>query len=195
MTRRFIVGVSGASGMIYTVRLLQVLRGLKAEVHLILTRAAEKVLGNEGPLTVSQLKALASHCYDPEDLEAPIASGDFSHEGMVVAPCSMKTLAGIASGYSQNLLLRAADVALKEGRKLILVPRETPLNPIHLENMLKLARLGVVILPAMPAFYHKPENLSQLADFIVGKILDQLGVEHRLYRKWRQPSNLKGRKI
>jgi 4-hydroxy-3-polyprenylbenzoate decarboxylase len=132
---------------------------------------------------------LVSFYYDIDDLSAPLAGGGFNCMGMVVAPCSMKTLAGIASGYTQNLLLRAADVTLKEGRKLVVVPRETPLNIIHLENMLKLARAGAVILPAMPAFYHKPKTINDLANHIVGKILEAFNLEHSLYRKWKADYN------
>lgn len=179
------MGVSGASGIIYTLRLLQTLRELKAETHLVMTRAAEKVAKAEANLKPEALRRLASYSYGQNRLEAPLASGDFHHDGMVVVPCSTKTLAGIAHGYSQNLLLRAAEVALKEGRTLILVVRETPLNLIHLKNMLAAAEAGAVILPACPAFYHKPKNLEQLADFVVGKILDLLRIPHNLYERWR----------
>ncbi|MHC1586713.1 MAG: UbiX family flavin prenyltransferase [Candidatus Hecatellaceae archaeon] len=182
--KRVIVGISGASGILYSVRLLQALRKLKVETHLVVTRAAEKVIRAEAEVKLETLKRMASRSYEPEDLEAPIASGDFTHDGMVVVPCSMKTLAGIAHGYSQNLLLRAADVCLKEGKPLILVVRETPLSLVHLRNLVAAAEAGATILPACPAFYHKPKSLEQLADFIVGKILDQLGLPHRLYKKW-----------
>lgn len=182
--RRLIVGISGASGTIYGLRLLEVLRELKIETHLIMTKTAEEIVELESWLKADEVKRLADQCYDVDDLSAPIASGSFQWEGMVVIPCSMKTLAGIACGYSQNLLLRTADVTLKEGRKLVLVPRETPLNSIHLENMLKLAKAGVVILPAAPAFYHKPKSVSDLVNYIVGKVLDIFQIEHQLYRRW-----------
>ncbi|RLI14822.1 MAG: aromatic acid decarboxylase [Candidatus Hecatellales archaeon] len=182
--KKIIVGVSGASGIIYAVRLLQALKALKAETHLVMTKAAEKVVRAEAGLKPEALRRLASRSYMPDQLDAPLASGDFQHDGMVVAPCSTKTLAGIAHGYSQNLLLRAAEVSLKEGRPLILVVRETPLTLIHLKNMVAAAEAGVTILPACPAFYHKPKTLEALADFVVGKILDKLSLPHSLYERW-----------
>jgi 4-hydroxy-3-polyprenylbenzoate decarboxylase len=130
------------------------------------------------------LQKLATHVYDVDDWTAPIVSGSFKTDGMVIVPCSMKTLAGIASGFAENVILRAADVTLKEKRKLILVPRETPLNNIHLRNMLYLAKQGAVILPSMPAYYHKPKKMIGLVDFIVGRILDVLEIDHDLYKRW-----------
>lgn len=182
---KLIVGISGASGAIYGVRLLQELKEKKIETHLIISSAAEQTIKIETEMTVGQLEDLSTAHYNINDLQAPIASGDFKADGMVIIPCSMKTLAGIASGYSDNLLLRAADVTLKEGRQLVLVPRETPLSPIHLENMLKLSKLGVTMLVAAPAFYHKPRNVNDLADYIVGKVLDSFNIEHKLYEKWK----------
>jgi 4-hydroxy-3-polyprenylbenzoate decarboxylase len=123
-------------------------------------------------------------CYNEKDMDAPFTSGSFKTDAMVIVPCSMKTLAAIASGFSGNLITRSADVMIKEKRKLILVPRETPLSPIHLGNMLKLSRLGVTILPAMPGFYHKPKGLGDIIDFVVGKILDSLNIENELYQRW-----------
>ena len=181
---RLIVGLSGASGIIYGIRLLQTLRKLKVETHLVVTRSAEILIRTETGLKLEEVKRLASRSYEPEDLAAPIASGDFGADGMVVAPCSMKTLAGIAHGYSQNLLLRAADVTIKERKPLVLVVRETPLSLVHLRNMVSAAEAGATILPACPAFHHKPETIDQLVDFVVGKILDQFGISHRLYRRW-----------
>jgi 4-hydroxy-3-polyprenylbenzoate decarboxylase len=182
--QRLIIGISGASGTVYGLRLLEILHKLRMETHLVMTKTAEEVIEIENGVAIGEIKRLATYCYDINDLTAPIASGDFQSEGMVIAPCSMKTLAGVANGYSQNLLLRAADVTLKERRRLVLVPRETPLNSIHLENMLKLARIGVTILPAMPAFYHKPKSIDDLVNHIVGKILDVFGIEHQLYKRW-----------
>lgn len=182
---QIIVGVSGASGTVYAVRLLEVLRDLNVKTHLVVTRTAEKMIELETDLTKKELIALATYHYEVDDLTAAISSGSFKTDGMVVVPCSMKTLAGIASGYSSNLLLRAADVTLKERRPLVLVPRETPMNLIHLENMFKAAQAGAVVLPAMPGFYHKPKSIDDLVNHVVGKILDVLNLEHKLYKRWK----------
>ncbi|MEM2738325.1 MAG: UbiX family flavin prenyltransferase [Candidatus Bathyarchaeia archaeon] len=182
---RLIVGLSGASGIAYGIRLLQVLRNKNITTDLILTETASKIIELETPMKVTDVVNLATYVHDIKNLAAPIASGGLRINGMVIIPCSMKTLAGIAHGYTDNLLLRAADVILKEKRPLIIVPRETPLNVLHLENMLKLAKIGVVILPAMPAFYHKPKTIGDLIDHIVGKVLDALQIEHELYEKWK----------
>ena len=183
---RLIIGISGASGAAYSERLLRELKNIKdVETYLIITKTAEKIIEAEG-LIINDIVALANHYYDSEDLMSPITSGSFKVDGMVVIPCSMKTLAGISNGYSDNLLLRAADVIIKEGKRLILVPRETPLNIIHLENMLKLARIGVTILAAMPAFYYKPKTADDLVAFIVGKVLELLERKHCLYTKWKE---------
>jgi len=183
---RLIVGVSGSSGIIYGIRLLEVLSERNdIEVYLIITRAAELILREESSRLKENLDKLADHTYEPDEMDAPIASGSFPIDCMVVVPCSMKTLAGISSGYSENLLLRAADVTIKENRPLIIVPRETPLNPIHLENMLKLSRLGVTVLPAIPAFYHNPTSVEEVVDYVVGKILDVLRIEHSLFERWK----------
>lgn len=180
---RLIVAVTGASGVIYGKRLLEVLREKDVEIHLIVSEAARRVVRHElGDELV--LHSLAHKVYEPWDLDAPITSGSFQVKGMVIVPASMRTIAAISHGYGDNLITRAADVQLKERRPLILVPRETPLNTIHLENMTRLSRLGACILPAMPAFYHKPESIGKLVDFIVGKILDQLGIDHSLYLRW-----------
>jgi len=181
---RLIVAITGASGAIYGKRLLEVLRNKKIENHLVISEAAEKVIEHELEITKEDLEKLATHAYDEDDLAAPIVSGSFKTDGMVIIPCSMKTLAGISHGYSNNLILRAADVTLKEKRKLVLVPRETPLNIIHLRNMLNLAKQNVVILPAMPAYYHKPKSVDSLADYVVGKVLDILEIEHDLFKRW-----------
>ena len=175
---QIIIGISGASGIIYAVRLLKILRDLNVETHLVITRASEKVIEFETDRTKSEITTLATHYYDVDDLTSPISSGSFKTDGMVVVPCSMKTLAGIATGYSSNLLLRAADVTLKERRPLVLVPRETPLSVIHLENMYKVARAGSIVLPAMPGFYHKPKCIDDLVNDIVGKILDVFNLKH-----------------
>jgi len=185
-TRRLIVGISGSSAPIYGVRLLEVLRTIPGvETHLVLTRAAETTLRLELPeWTPDRVRALAHKSHDPEDLAAPISSGSFLTLGMVVAPCSMKTLANIATGGGGDLLCRAADVALKERRRLVLVPRETPLHLGHLRNMVAVTEAGGVVLPPIPAFYHKPKGVEELVDHTVGKALDLLGIEHDLFRRW-----------
>lgn len=179
-----IVGISGASGVVYGIRLLEALKTIGVETHLVMSEWAEKILALETDYEPSYVRGLAAVTYDNRDLAAPVSSGSFLTAGMVIAPCSMKTLAGIASGYAQTLLERAADVTIKEGRKLVLMPRETPLSPIHLENMLKLARIGVVIAPPAPAFYIKPHNIQELVDQQVGKVLDQFGFQHSVSKRW-----------
>lgn len=181
---RLIVAITGASGVVYGKRLLEVLKEKKVETYLIVSKAAERVIEHELEMNKRDLEKLASHIYDVNDLTAPIVSGSFKTDGIIVIPCSMKTLAGIAHGYSDNLILRAADVMLKEKRKLILVPRETPLSVVHLRNMLDLARQGVSIVPATPAYYHRPEKIEDIIDFIVGKVLDLLEIEHELFKRW-----------
>ncbi len=181
---RLTVAITGASGVVYGKRLLKVLREKNVETHLIISKAAEKVIKHELGMTKEDVEKLADHFYDVDDWSAPIVSGSFKTDGMIIIPCSMKTLAGIAHGYSDNLVLRAADVTLKEKRRLILVPRETPLNVVHLRNMLALAEQGAVIVPAMPAHYHKPKDIDDLVDFVVGKVLDLLDIEHTLYERW-----------
>lgn len=184
-----IVGITGASGAVYGVRLLKVLQETGLETHLIVSEAGKLVVEHECGLDYDFLAAMAARTYNINDFTAAVASGSFQTQAMVIAPCSMKTLGSIAHGIADNLMVRAADCILKEGRKLILVPRETPLSAIHLENMLKLARLGVHILPASPGFYHLPQTLPQAIDMIVGKICDLLGVEHRLFTRWEGPVN------
>jgi 4-hydroxy-3-polyprenylbenzoate decarboxylase len=180
---RIIIAVTGASGSIYARSLLEAARDKDIETHLIVTEAAKKVIKHELS-GVEKLSDLADYVYDPDDLEAPLASGSFRMDGMVIVPASMKTIGAIANGYDSNLVTRAADVQLKERNLLILVPRETPLHTIHLENMAKLSMLGAVILPAMPAFYHNPRNIEELVNFITGKILDQLGVPNEMFKRW-----------
>ena len=181
---RLIVAITGASGVIYGKRLLEVLREENVETHLIISKAGERIIEHELGMTKEEIGRLASRVYEEDCFEAPMASGSFITDGMVIVPCSMKTAAGIAYGYSENLILRAADVTLKERRRLIIVPRETPLSPMHLRNLLELTMHGVTVIPAMPAFYHKPKKIDDLVDFIVGKILDSLGIEHQLFRRW-----------
>jgi 4-hydroxy-3-polyprenylbenzoate decarboxylase len=164
--------------------MLEVAKDLGIESDLIVTDMAGKMIGIETTWTEDDVIGLACRCHDSFDFTSALASGGYRSLGMVVIPCSMKTLAGIASGFADNLLLRAADCTLKERRPLVLVPRETPLNTIQLRNMYTLSRAGVTILPAAPGFYHRPEKIGDLVDHIVGKALDIFGVEHDLYRRW-----------
>jgi len=181
---RLIVGITGSTGVIYGVRLLEVLKEKNVESHLLLTKWASKCLTLETQHTPDYVKSLATSYSDDENMAASISSGTHKTDGMIIIPCSMKTLSSIANGYDETLVARAAGVTLKESRKLVLVPRETPLTAINLENMLKLARLGVVILPPMPGFYTKPKTIEELVDHTVGKCLDQFDVDHNLYKRW-----------
>jgi 4-hydroxy-3-polyprenylbenzoate decarboxylase len=176
--------MSGASGAVYGIRALECLKSAGAETHLILTSAAQETIRLETDFKIPDVERLATKVYGIDDLTAAVSSGSFRTDGMVVIPCSMKTLSGVANGYSDNLLLRAADVTLKERRPLVLVARETPLSLIHLENMAAVTRAGAVVLPAMPAFYHRPNTVDAIVDQIVGKVLDTLGVEHELFKSW-----------
>jgi 4-hydroxy-3-polyprenylbenzoate decarboxylase len=185
---RIIAGLSGASGILYGIRMLEVLRELGIESDLIMTDMAGMMVELETSWRENEVRALATRCHDCFDFASPLASGGYRSLGMVVLPCSMKTIAGIACGFSDNLLLRAADCTLKERRPLVLVPRETPLNAIQLRNMLTLAEAGATILPAAPGFYHQPQQIGDLVDHIVGKVLDIFGVEHHLYRRWKDES-------
>lgn len=181
---RVIVGISGGSGAIYGVALLKVLKEMNIETHLVVSRMGEQVTEHECGVTLEELKGLATHWHDNDNLAAPIASGSFRADAMIVVPCSMKTVAAIANGYSEGLLTRAADVTIKENRKMVIIPRETPLSVIHLENMLKLAKMGVRVLPASPGFYSHPETITDLVASIVGRALDQVGIEHNLIKRW-----------
>jgi 4-hydroxy-3-polyprenylbenzoate decarboxylase len=181
---RVAVGISGASGAVLGLRLLEVLKEMRVETHAVMTKAAERILKEEHGASREDVAKLAHRLYDVDDFTAPIASGSFKVDGMVVAPCSMKTLAGIVCGYSDNLLLRAADVTLKEGRPLVLVVREAPLSVVHLRNMLAAAEMGAVVLPPVLTFYIKPRSVEDLVDYVVGRALDALGLKHSLYRRW-----------
>ncbi len=186
---RVIVGMSGATGAIYGVRLLQVLRSAQdVETHLVISRWAESTILLETPFKPADVKAMASVVHSYDNQAASISSGSFLVDAMVIVPCSMKTLAAVRHGFAENLLTRAADVTLKEGRKLIMVPRESPLSQIHLENMLALARMGVTMLPPMPAFYSGETTVQDLVDHTVGRILDQLQIPHSLARRWGERS-------
>ena len=174
---RLIVAITGATGAIYGVRLLQRLRDAGAETHLVISRWGARTLLHETTWSREQVEALASATYAPADMGAVISSGSFRTDGMIVAPCSAKSLASIAHGYGDNLVHRAADVVLKERRKLVLAVREAPLSEIHLENMLKLSRMGAVILPPMPAFYNHPQSVDDVVEHTVARILDQFGID------------------
>lgn len=188
--RRIVVGVSGASGAIYAYRLLKVLVNSGIEVHFVASKAGLEVLEYECGVGLEQLTKLVYKVYDVNRIDSAIASGSFPCESMVIVPCSMRTLGSLAGGIADNLLTRAADVTLKEGRKLVLVTRETPVHAIHLENMLKLSHAGARILPACPGFYHKPQTIEQLVDMLVGKICDILNVENNLFERWSGPSEI-----
>ena len=183
-TLRLVVGISGASGVIYGLRTLEILHSMKIETHVVLSQWGEKNIEIETDKTIEYVRSLATALYGNDSLAAPISSGSFLHSGMIIVPCSMKTLASIANGYDETLISRAAGVTLKESRLLVVVPRETPLSRIHLQNMLKLAEAGAVILPAMPGFYHKPTSLQDMIDHLVGKIIDQFNIRNNLSRRW-----------
>ncbi len=180
-----IIGITGASGAIYGIRLLEALHNLgNIETHLVISRAGEGVIKYETDYSINRVKQLANFSYDIDDMAAPICSGSFLRDGMVIAPCSMKTLSAIANSYTDNLLVRAADVNLKEKKPLILLPRETPLHQGHLRNMLTLAEMGTIILPPMPGFYFKPETIDDIVNHTVARVLDLLGIKHTLSRRW-----------
>ncbi len=182
---KIVVGISGSSCSVLGVRTLEALKRAGVETHLVMSSFAEKVVEHEIGMKPEDVRKLADYSYDRKDFFAPIASGSFRTDGMVVVPCSMKTLGGIASGYTNNLLLRAADVTLKEKRKLVLVARETPLNLIHLRNMETVTLAGGVILPPVLTFYSKPKEIDDMVGHLVGKVLDQFGVEFG-YKRWKQ---------
>jgi 4-hydroxy-3-polyprenylbenzoate decarboxylase len=184
---RIIVGISGATGAIFGIRLLEVLQQLGVETHLVMSKWAETTIKLETVYSVQQVKSMAAVVHDPLNQAASISSGSFRVDGMIIAPCSMKTLASIRVGFAEGLLGRAADVILKERKKLVLLVRETPLSDIHLENMLALSRMGAVILPPMPAFYNKPATLDDMVNHIVARTLDQFGIDNTLTKRWQDP--------
>jgi len=181
---KLIIGITGSTGVIYGIRLLETLKKLNVETHLIMSEWATKCLGMETEYSPDQVKSLANTVSDEHNMAASISSGTHKVDGMIVAPCSMKTLSSIANGYDETLVARAAAVTIKEGRKLVLMVRETPLSAINLENMLKLARLGIVILPPVTEFYTKPKSIDDIVNHGVGKCLDQFDLEHDLYPRW-----------
>jgi 4-hydroxy-3-polyprenylbenzoate decarboxylase len=182
--KRLIVGISGATGAIYGIRLLEVLGKSNVETHLVITEAAQKTILMETDWKVEKVKSLTKVTYDIQNIGADIASGSFQSEGMVVIPCSIKSLSAITNSFNVNLLIRAADVAIKEKRRLVLVVRETPLHKGHLTLMMNLADMGVVILPPIPAFYHHPKTIDDIVNHTIGKILDLFGINHHLFNRW-----------
>lgn len=183
--RRFIIGISGASGAIYGIRLLEVFRGMDCvETHLIVSNAAKLTIPHETGRSLTDVKALADHNEHNSDLAARVSSGSFPTDGMIVAPCSMKTLSGIVHSYSDNLLQRAADVVLKEQRRLILVPRESPLHVGHCKLLYEAAQLGAIIAPPMPAFYNRPQSVDDIVNHTVGRVIDLLGMDSGIVKRW-----------
>lgn len=179
-----VVGITGASGSIYGLRLLEVLKDLGIRTHLIISAWAARTIALEIKRPLEEVRQMAWRWYDEGDMAAPVSSGSYKTAGMAVVPCSMKTLAGIAHGFSHNLIARAADVMLKERRRLILVPRETPLSLVHLQNMLRAAQAGAIIMPPNPAFYLNPRGIEDIVDHFVGRLLDAFGIEHGLSGRW-----------
>lgn len=183
-TDRIVVGISGASGAPLAVSLLRALKEHALEVHLIVTPGAWRTIQEETSLSPDQICSLADVVHDVHDVGAPPASGSWKTKGMIIIPCSMKTLAGIHSGYSENLLLRAADVTIKEQRRLVLIPRECPLSPIHLRNQYELSMMGAVILPPVLSYYNQPKTILDMEQHLIGKILDQFDLDHASFRRW-----------
>ena len=180
-----IIGITGATGVIYGVRLLEVLSSMgDIETHLIISEAGEMNIRHEIDQKLENIKKLASFSYDIKDIGAPPASGSFQRDGMVIAPCTIKTMSALANSYTDNLLLRTGDVTLKEQKKLVLLVRETPLHLGHLRNMERLCEMGAIIMPPVPAFYHKPKTIQDIVDQTIGKTLDLLGIKHDLFQRW-----------
>lgn len=182
--QRLVVGISGASGVIHGIRVLETLARIGVESHLVMSKAAEVTLAHESRMKLADLRALASHWYKPEDIGGAPASGSFRTLGMIVAPCSIRSMSEIATGVTTTLLTRAADVALKERRRLVLMVRETPLHTGHLRTMLNLSEMGAVVAPPVPAFYARPESLDDMINHTVGRMLDLFGLESGLVKRW-----------
>ncbi len=184
MAKRIVIGISGASGVTYGVRMLEVLKETDFETHLIISNAGRLNIEIETSYRPAEVEAMADFVYDHKDLAAALASGSFLTDGMVVIPCTIKSLSGIANSYNENLLVRAADVTLKEKRKLVLVVRETPLHVGHLRLMTLAAEMGAHILPPVPSFYHRPKTIEDIIDQTIGKVFDYIGIEHDLFNRW-----------
>ena len=187
-TGRIIVGISGASGIVYGVRVLEALRSCGVETHLVMTRSAQVTLGYELPLKVADVQALADVNHRFDDMGASISSGSFQTIGMIVAPCSIRSLSEIATGVTSNLLTRAADVVLKERRRLVLLVRETPLHLGHLRTMTQVTEMGAIVMPPVPAFYSRPGSIDDMVNHTIGRALDLFGIENSLVRRWQQPA-------
>jgi 4-hydroxy-3-polyprenylbenzoate decarboxylase len=186
--KRIVVGMSGASGPQYGIRLLEVLKGIDdVETHLVISDSAKRNIQLESDWKVERVEALADVLYDSADLASSISSGSFRTEGMVIAPCSVKTLSGLANSYNTNLLIRAGDVTLKERRRLVIVFRETPLHLGHLRLMTHITEIGATILPPVTSFYHRPKTIQDIIDQVIGKVLDQFCIDHQLFRRWKGP--------
>lgn len=190
---RLVVGITGATGTVIGIRILQALHDLGVETDLVLSRWGRATMEMETPFTLTDLHMLADRVHAPGDQSAPVSSGSFRTDGMIIAPCSMKTLAAVRIGYGEGLIARAADVTLKERRRLVLVPREMPLSEIHLENMLALSRLGAVIVPPVPAFYNKPSTIDDIVTHIAARVLDQFGLDMAGAARWTGPPSRRGR--
>ena len=184
LSGKLIVGLTGATGTIFGVRLLQILEGTGLETHLVMSKWAARTLLHETPYTAEEVQQMATRYYQPNDQGATISSGSFLTRGMIIAPCSVRTLGAIANGMGDNLIHRAADVTLKERRPLVLMVREAPLSEIHLENMLKLSRMGVVIMPPVPAFYNQPQSIDDIVNHVVQRALDQLEIHIDVVGRW-----------
>jgi 4-hydroxy-3-polyprenylbenzoate decarboxylase len=187
MAKRIVVGISGASGVTYGVRMLELLQKTEFETHLIISKAGRLNIEIETSYKPDQVEAMADFTYDHKDMAASLASGSFLTEGMVVIPCTIKSLSGIANSYNENLLVRAADVTLKEKRKLVLVVRETPLHIGHLRLMTMAAEMGAHLLPPVPSFYHQPKTIGDIIDQTIGKVFDYIGIENELFNRWGEP--------
>jgi flavin prenyltransferase len=190
---KLVVGITGASGVIYGIRLLEVLSSIDGiETHLIISEAAELVIKHETSWNIKDIKSLAGYSYLNRDMGARLASGSFDREGMIIAPCTVKTMSGLANSYADNLMVRAGDVALKERKKLLLLVRETPLHLGHIRTMERLTEMGAIIMPPVPSFYHQPKTVDELVNHTVGKMLDIFGIRHNLFEQWHGLSEQSG---
>lgn len=184
LNKKLIIAITGASGVIYGINLLKILKNLRIESHLIISKSARLTIAAESSLNAASVAELADYTYSPAEIGARIASGSFYTDGMIIAPCSMKTLSAIANGFEENLIIRAANVIIKEQRKLLLMVRESPLSSIHLENMLKLSKIGVAIAPPVPAFYNNPSSIEEIINHSIARALDFFGIDAKIIKRW-----------